>query len=186
MTTATREKLLEATYFLECMKKTQSDRDAFKYNLSAFLSAARSITLIMQKEFDKVSGFKEWYAEKRDQMRKDQIMNLLNDKRTMTIHQQSVRPHAHVNISLMAQSVCIPSISIRVIRADGTFKRRESEPMPLPKPAKAEVTTEWRWYFHELPEKDVITICEEHKTKLEAFVVECESRFTFDGNGHFD
>jgi len=42
-----REKLLEAEFFLERMKETQSDRAAFKYNLSAFLAAARSVTWFM-------------------------------------------------------------------------------------------------------------------------------------------
>lgn len=40
MMTDTREKLLEAMYFLEQVKKNTAERDAFKYNLSAFLSAA--------------------------------------------------------------------------------------------------------------------------------------------------
>jgi hypothetical protein len=39
--TDTREKLLKAKYFLERMIKNQDKRDSFKYNLSAFLSAAR-------------------------------------------------------------------------------------------------------------------------------------------------
>ncbi|MCD6209368.1 MAG: hypothetical protein J7J01_00480 [Methanophagales archaeon] len=58
MTTDTREKLLEARYFLEQMKERQSDQDAFKYNLSAFLAAARSVTLIMQKEFARLLALK--------------------------------------------------------------------------------------------------------------------------------
>jgi len=66
----TRQKLEEAKYF-------------FKYNLSAFLSAARSVTLIMQKEFGKVSDFKDWYTEKQSMMRSDETMRLLNNKRVM-------------------------------------------------------------------------------------------------------
>lgn len=54
----TREKLQESEYFLGLMTLTQAERDTFKYNLSAFLSASRSVTLIMQKEYDRISGFK--------------------------------------------------------------------------------------------------------------------------------
>jgi len=176
--TDTREKLLEAKYFLERMMEKQSDRDAFKYNLSAFLAAARSATLIMQREFDKVSGFKEWYAEKQAKMQSDKAMKLLNDKRVMTIHQQLVRPRAHVNVCISEHVTVSESISIVVTRADGTVERRESESMPPSAPARTEVTTEWRWYFDELPEKDVVTVCEEHIVKLETLVAECESRFT--------
>jgi hypothetical protein len=176
--TDTREKLLEAKYFSERMKEKQSDRDAFKYNLSAFLAAARSVTFIMQREFDNVRGFKEWYNEKQSEMQNDETMRLLNDKRVMTIHQQPVRPRAHVNISISEHVTISESISIVITRADGTVERRESEPTPPPAPAETEATTEWRWYFDELPEKDVVTVCEEHIVKLETLVAECESQFT--------
>ena len=179
MITDTREKLLEARYFLEQMKERQSDRDAFKYNLSAFLAAARSVTLIMQKEFGKAPGFKNWYAEKQSKMQSDKTMRLLNDKRVMTIHQQPVRPRAHVNVRSSEHITISESISIIITRANGTVERWESKPTPPPAPAKTNVTTEWRWYFNELPEKDVVTVCEEHIVKLESLVAECESLFTY-------
>jgi hypothetical protein len=177
--TKTREKLLEAKYFFECMIDKQSEHDAFKYNLSAFLAAARSVTFIMQKEFDKVLGFKEWYADKQAKMQGDRTMKLLNNKRMMTIHQQPVRPHANVNVSVTL-NIPVPSIgySVEVIGADGAvIERRDSKPEPPPAPAKTEKRTEWQWYFDELSGKDVVTVCKGHIGKLEALVGECESRF---------
>lgn len=44
-------KYSEAKYFLDRMKENISDPDAFRYNLSAFLAAARSITFVLQNEF---------------------------------------------------------------------------------------------------------------------------------------
>ena len=46
----TEDKLSEAKYFLERMKEHVMDREAFRYNLSAFLTAFRSVTFIMRKE----------------------------------------------------------------------------------------------------------------------------------------
>jgi len=178
MLTNTREKLFEAKYFLERMMEKQSDRDAFKYNLSAFLAAARSVTLIMQKEFDKDPSFKKWYSEKQVKMQSDEVMRLLNDKRVMTIHQQPVRPHAHVNVRIKEHIVVSESVSIVVTHANGTIERRESEPTAPPLPAEPDVTTEWRWYFDELPGKDIVTHSQEHVVKLETLVTECASRFT--------
>lgn len=175
--TNTEEKLLEAKYFLERMTEKQSDRDAFKYNLSAFLAAARSVTLIMQKEFDKAPGFEKWYSEKQAKMKSDEVMSLLNKKRVMTIHQQPVRPRAHVNVGISEQLVIGESVSIVVTHADGTIERSESEPTPPSRPAETKVTTEWRWYFEELPERDAITLCQEQIVKLETLVTECESQF---------
>lgn len=178
MSTDTREKLFEARYFLGYMKKKQSDRDAFKYNLSAFLAASRSVTLIMQTEFGKVLGFEEWYAKKQSEMQNDETMRLLNDKRVMTIHQQPVRPQAHVNIGITEHVTISAGVSIVITRVDGTIERRESEPTSPPASAKSEVTIEWRWYFNELPEKDVVVLCEKHMVKLETLVAECESLFS--------
>jgi len=55
------DKYSEAKYFLEKMKENISNPDVFRYNLSAFLAAARSITFVLQKEFkNKKEGFNEW------------------------------------------------------------------------------------------------------------------------------
>ena len=174
----TREKLQESEYFLKLMTLTQAERDTFKYNLSAFLAASRSVTLIMQKEYDKISGFKQWWSEKQEKMRSDDAMKLLNEKRVMTIHTQPVRPRAQVNVTIKEHITVSDSVSIVITHTDGTVDRRESELTPPSVPAKTEGNTEWRWYFDELPKKDVLTLCKEHIAKLDALVKECESRFT--------
>jgi len=175
MRTNTREKLLEAKYFLEHMKVNQSNRDAFKYNLSAFLAASRSVTLIMQKEFSKLPCFQEWYKKKQF----DETMKLLNDKRVKTIHHEPVRPQAHVAISVMDYIGFSDSVSIKITHANGTVERSESKPTLPPTPTtKTETKVEWLWYFDELPNNDIITVCEEHIIKLETIVSECESLFS--------
>ena len=173
----TRDKLLESRYFLERMAETQSDRDAFKYNLSAFLAAARSVTAVMRREFDKVPGFKHWYEEIQAKLQGDDTMRLLRDKRDITIHQQPVRPHARLNVSITERIILSDSMSVVITRADGAVERQESKATPVPPLAKAASQAQWRWYFDELPERDVVTVCGEHIAKLEMIVEECESRF---------
>lgn len=176
--TNTKQKLFEAKYFLRRVIENQAERDAFKYNLSAFLTAFRSVTMIMQKEFDKVSGFADWYQVQQGQMRTDTKMKLLNTKRTMTIHQQPVQPRAHVNVSITEPITIIDSMSAILTRADGTIERYDPvPPESLPTPGKPETTVQWRWYFDEIPNIDVIAVCQECMTKLEAIVSECEQRF---------
>jgi len=188
MTTDTRDKLNEASYFLEQMKNKQSDRDAFRYNLSAFLSAARSVTLVMQKEFDKALGFEEWYEKKQEVMKQNGDMKFFNEKRKMTIHTEPVRPRAKVDVTIYppTANITVSALppTIIITKADGTIERR-AEPTvspvtPVSNEIKAEgkAVTEWRWYFEELPDTDVVTACEEHIKKLEALVAECESLFT--------
>jgi len=52
-----RYKLNEATHFLSIMKEEFGDDEIFGYNFSAFLSAARSITYYMQKQYKRKEGF---------------------------------------------------------------------------------------------------------------------------------
>jgi hypothetical protein len=67
-----------------------------------------------------------------------------------------------------------------------SYGTQPSEPEPTQKREQNEAheTTEkgssivnWRWYFDELPDRDVVTFCEEHGVKLDALVAECEYRF---------
>ena len=159
--TETREKLLEAKYFLGRMIENQSARDAFKYNLSAFLSASRSVTLFMQKEYDKVSGFKEWYAKKQDEMKNDPFMKLLVDKRDLTIHQRQVEFKGKISVVIAETIHMSESVSFKLVRQDGTVVEGGSKPSFPSSEVKHEpkAKAEWVWYFHDLPEKD-IRLCE--------------------------
>jgi hypothetical protein len=69
----TLNKLEESGYFLIRMKQTANDWMLFKFHLSAFLSAARSISLVMQKEYAHAEDFKNWYKPKQEEMRKDEL-----------------------------------------------------------------------------------------------------------------
>ena len=67
--TDTRIKLQEAKYFFKRMVEEVSNREPFKYNLSAFLSAAQSVTFVMQTEFSSISSFKGWYHDEKKEFR---------------------------------------------------------------------------------------------------------------------
>ncbi len=45
---------------LEQAKQYSNDYAMFMANLDSFVTDARSVTLIMQTEFDSIKGFKEW------------------------------------------------------------------------------------------------------------------------------
>jgi hypothetical protein len=54
-------KLKEAIYFLRLMEDNIHSQTATMFHFSAFATAARSVTFVMQKECSKSPGFKEWY-----------------------------------------------------------------------------------------------------------------------------
>ena len=59
-----RLKYNEAKYFYEQMESNFKERktEEFKHCINAFLSSARSVTFVLQKEFRKYKGFDEWYG----------------------------------------------------------------------------------------------------------------------------
>ena len=75
------------------MRETASDHEAFAYNLSAFLSTARSVTFLLQKEFAHRPGCKKWWVGEWERIRGDQRMALFNDERMEALH---IRPAALV------------------------------------------------------------------------------------------
>jgi hypothetical protein len=61
---ATRQKLNEAVILLKQAHATSGvSYTVFIANLNAFVSAARSVTLVMQKQLKHVEGFEKWYGE---------------------------------------------------------------------------------------------------------------------------
>ena len=175
--TNTRNKLEEAKYFLLRMVEVVTNRTYFKHNLSAFLSAARSVTLIMQNEFDKIDGFKEWYIRKQNQMSTDPGMHLMNKKRVMTIHQKPVKPRGQIDVSVKEIITITEHVVAVLTHKDGTVERIEPKQSSHPLPSQSETEIRYRWFFEEIPNKDIITLSREYTLKLESIVRECESKF---------
>ncbi len=63
--TNTRQKFEQTKYFLERMVEEVTNREPFKYNLSAFLSVARIATFVMQSEYKNIPSFSEWHKERK-------------------------------------------------------------------------------------------------------------------------
>ncbi|WP_313463676.1 hypothetical protein [Stutzerimonas nitrititolerans] len=57
------ERLLEANFFVRRFKR--ADPDTAGYFLNAYLSSARSVTFLLQKELAHVEGFQEWWDAQR-------------------------------------------------------------------------------------------------------------------------
>mgnify|MGYP001191713187 CR=1 FL=1 len=82
------EKLQEAEYFLAGMTRTNGLE--YKFNLNAFLSASRSVTFVLQKSMSNVSGFDDWYRNRRTEMRADSAMAFFVELRNISSHEGPV------------------------------------------------------------------------------------------------
>lgn len=90
------EKLQEAEYFLGGVAST--DGLEFQFNLNAFLSASRSVTLLMQKSMSRVPGFAAWYQSQQDGMKRDTAMGFFVELRNFS---QKEGPVSYVGGSTM-------------------------------------------------------------------------------------
>lgn len=77
------EKLLEAEYFSRRLY-SQGDVQKAHYELNAFLSAARSVTFLIQKELAHVSEFKEWWTEQRAILARDEAARFFLELRNFS------------------------------------------------------------------------------------------------------
>ena len=171
---------MEAKYFLQCLSEKQSDRDAFKYNLSAFLSAFRSITFIMQKEFANIPEFELWYISQQVILRLNDKMKLLNAKRVLTVHQVPVQLRAEIHINIGEQITLTDTLTMEIIHSDRAIEKEEPAIIeyPLPSFDETKENDQWFWYFDDYPNFDVLSICNECVIYLETIILECELKFS--------
>lgn len=170
--TNTKDKLNEAKHFLEEMKRVSSDPNKFRYELTAFLAASRSITQIMQKEFSGKTGFDDWYTQKQGEMGDSPILKYLHRQRVISYHEHPVLPYP---IVVTDQNTTGTGMTV-VLTGTGSSVSLSIGQLALPI-ISAHISI--KYYFDDIPTKDrdVITICQEAVNALELIVVECESKF---------
>lgn len=182
----TQQKYNEAEYFLGMMKENDENRQRFKYNLSAFVSAARSVTFVLQKERPKNPESDEWYVKKQKWMKEDVrkvLFEFFVEKRNYVLKEGLINPQAEISITVDVPIVVSVSFEAVIRDAEGNLKDYEySEPPAKPKPAfkpNRKEETKYKWFFKDWQhtDEDVITLCERHLKELKIIVEEAESKF---------
>lgn len=79
------EKLAETEFFLRRMAGVGMDQFALKCYLSAYLAAARTATLALQR-FSHIPGFASWYAPHQARLKEDALARFLFDARNDHLH----------------------------------------------------------------------------------------------------
>lgn len=97
------EKIREAEYFLGRMTAEREVRDAFRFNPSAFLSAARSVLQYALEEARRKPGGQAWYD---GHMAASPILTFFKDRRDVNIHVEPVALRADIGSrSLLASLI---------------------------------------------------------------------------------
>ena len=203
----TRERIEEARYFLNRVKETlpspttnfESSQFAFKCNLNAFISFARSVTslpdtfsgkgmFVLENEFSNKKGFSDWRKGQVDKLKNDDLANFFAKKRNISVHHRSLQPQGVIS-STFIETVPVFSFGFSVSTpVDATedevneilTKVKQHEPSSSSIPViQVPIINELTWYFHELPggmtpENEVITVCEKYLAGLELLLSDWE------------
>lgn len=172
-----REKLEAARYFLEQMKAALQDRKVFAYNLDAFISISRSVTWVLQSQFRGNTKFEAWYEERRKEMREDPLMKFFLNMRNVSVKEHIPSTKVEASVSISGNAVLVDTVSIRVIRANGTEEGSQgTEVSRIEKPKEAVIPKPvvHRYFFLEKSDEDVITLCEKYLEKLHSLIEEAE------------
>jgi len=172
------EKIKEAEYFYNQMLKTEEDSEAFKYNLSAFLSAARSVLQFANNEAITKSKGQYWYYTC---VSKKPIISFFKDKRDINIHREPVKTRKDITLSLTeALHLSVSMGSIRMVHKDKygkiiseSINKSQSEPKSrkVKKQVPAEAT--YRYSFDDwVDNEDIPTLCQKYIDELKTITAD--------------
>ena len=172
-----RYKLREAKFFLARMEESVEDREAFRYYLSAFLSAARSVLQYARKESEE-NGRLDWYDTT---VARSDVLRFFKDKRNVNIHGEPISPSRDISI-VISEAICVFSSAapVVVIGSDGPVApiQPQQEPSPPtkqepppPTPPENRSQTTVRDYFNDWPgPEDIFKLSHRYIEELERFV----------------
>ncbi len=165
-------KINEAKYFLNQMTALVIVRDAFNFNLSAFLAAARSALQYALKEAKSKSGGQAWYD---GQVAGKTIVKFLKDKRDISIHEVPVSPSANIGVEIRDTIRVSDSVSVTIYRKDGTIEEEKSLSSPPPRSKTPETKTEvtYEYFFSDWTgSEDVVKLSQMYINELEAIIID--------------
>lgn len=166
-----KKKLEEAKYFFSRMVEVRDEVNSFIYNLSAFLSASRSVLQYALKESEiKQSGI-AWYSAN---ISNSPILGFFRDKRDLSIHEEPVRPQVIHKVMINETIRVSDSISIVIKDRNGNVKGEYTspeDPKVIPEDQNSSVVSETEYKFNDWSgNEDGITLCRLYLEQLDNLV----------------
>jgi len=166
-----RKKLCEGQDFLGRMQAVICNRQEFCHNLSAFLSAARSVLQYACAEAKQTTGGQAWYEGR---MSSDPILGWFRDKRDFNIHEAPVEPAAKATLEINETVSSGESFLVVLRDKDGNVVETRGTATPPPKVAAPTSTSSIRFTYFFIdwggPDADVISLCAKYLSVLESIV----------------
>jgi len=169
------EKFREAAYFFGVMKAQVNDRNAFVYNFSAFITAARSVVQYALEECKTTTTGKTWYD---NYVSGTDLIRYFKDKRDVNIHEEPVVPNAAYTVEATMHLSISGTCSVKVFArdADGNLVEKATPASeaaekaiasPPPNPANKESV---RYFLADRKNEDLVVLAEGYINELIAFL----------------
>jgi hypothetical protein len=171
---STHDKLSEAHYFIHQMVDHYHEPDLFRYNLSAFLQAARNVTFVLQSEASDKPDFGVLWKTLQDEMRAEPDLRLLNDSRVTVVHKSSLIPASTMFIGHFKYgkpksgfvSVPLDPMTQSIVALVHGRKLLQSSEHPHRAWSGEEFGLQRRWALKEAPEAELVQFALVALTKI--------------------
>ena len=163
-----RKKLNEAKYFYSrIVEEEEENWDIFTYNLSAFLSAARSVLQYALSEAKTKTNGQAWYE---NYISARDILKFFRDKRDINIHTKPIRAQAQQTLKETVS--LLTSYLITVKDKYGNIIQESSSDDPEPEPKESEVS-KIKYIFDDWDgSEDVPELCQRYLQELESIIID--------------
>lgn len=186
MSGQTERKLAEASYFLGQMEATYNVPKVFDFNLSAFVSAARSVLWIMRSEYSDSAEWEAWFRAKTPNPEEKQFIKAISDIRNRSLKSAPLETRAIAEL-LIPSEYLTGELKKALQNKTGNRMRLELRSLSEAKDAFTVVDDNelqfvakvGRAYLRieDFPEDDILDISKRYYLLLEALVRECNERF---------
>ena len=182
--TRTQYKLDEAKFFLLLLEQNWRLFPHVDYFLSAFVSAARSVTWVMRSEYGAKPGWPEWFDTKKQSSETRELLKRMNDLRVRATKSIPVKTRSTTKVTIPPDQITpelkhfLNTGAHGLIRLEATDTTNTEVLVMLGDrvlgKAKIEEAT------HEVPEfvgRDAKDVCREYLDELEALYAECRAKY---------
>lgn len=182
-----RSKFNEAKYFYEQMESKFKERknEEFKHCINAFLSSARSVTFVLQKEFGKYKGFDEWYELQKEKKFKAGKIKKFVTLRNISLKEEPINPRYVFGV-FFEKGVKVEPGDDFIIETDASsYVRHYYKPGKLTRKKVIDENINninkpnifLNCEFKEIPSVNLFDICKKYLSILIDLVTECEKKF---------
>lgn len=147
-----------------------NERPFFTYNLSAFLTAARSVIQYALKESETKPNGKSWYDSA---VQSRPVVKFFKDKRDINIHAEPINPSAEINIGINDAITLSDEVFITLTDKDGNVVAEERVPrsQPTREIQSNEPVVNYRFIFRDWSgSEDVVALSRQYIKELNEII----------------